>query len=201
MKSIVKKINWGKGLVPAIIQDIDTGAVLMLGYMNKQSLKKTLAIKKVWFFSRSKKRLWMKGETSGNILRLVDVKPDCDGDALLARVKPAGPTCHEGSYSCFGEGKRTGVLLDLLETIQNRKICMPKNSYTASLFRAGLDKISLKVAEESLEVIQAAQKQTKRRLVEEAADLLYHLMVLLAQRGADFREVLLEIGKRSGNGS
>lgn len=198
MKNLIKKINWNKnaGLVPAIIQDASTSAVLMLGYMNNQSLAKTLKTKKVWFYSRSKKRLWMKGETSKNILNLVSIQADCDSDALLIKAKPAGSTCHTGVYSCFRDTKTADELSGLFKVIQERKILMPKNSYTASLFKAGLDKISLKVAEEALEVVQAAQKQTKRRLIEESVDLLYHLFVLLVQKGIDLRDIYKEIIER-----
>jgi phosphoribosyl-ATP pyrophosphohydrolase/phosphoribosyl-AMP cyclohydrolase len=200
MKKLTEKIDWKKsnGLVPAIIQDADTGAVLMLGYMNKESLNKTLATKRVWFYSRTKKRLWMKGEKSKNILSVLDIKLDCDDDSLLIKVEPAGPTCHTGDYSCFREDKITAKseLSELFKIIQNRKAKMPEKSYTASLFKEGLDKMSLKVAEESLEVIHAAQKQTKKRLVEETVDLLYHLFVLLAAKKINLSEVEDEIKKR-----
>lgn len=198
MKNLTNKINWnkGKGLAPAIIQDAATSAVLMLGYMNEQSLAKTLKTKKVWFYSRSKKRLWMKGETSKNVLNLVEIKPDCDSDALLIKVRPSGPTCHTGDYSCFNESKNPNELMGLFATIQDKKITMPKGSYTASLFKAGLDKISLKVAEEALEVVQAAQKETKVRLIEESADLLYHLFVLLINQNIQIGEVEGELARR-----
>jgi phosphoribosyl-ATP pyrophosphohydrolase/phosphoribosyl-AMP cyclohydrolase len=198
MKNVISKIDWkkGGGLVPAIIQDNESRAVLMLGYMNKQSLAKTLKTQKVWFYSRSKKRLWMKGETSRNFLKLVNVKPDCDGDALLVSVKPAGPTCHTGEYSCFKTDKYPDALSKLFLTIEDRKNKMPKNSYTASLFRAGLFKICSKVAEESGEVIKAATKESKERLVEESADLLYHMFVLLAAKGIAIKEIQNEIIRR-----
>jgi phosphoribosyl-ATP pyrophosphohydrolase/phosphoribosyl-AMP cyclohydrolase len=198
MKNLVSKIDWGKGqgLVPAIIQDADSGAVLMLGYMNRESFGKTLATKKVWFYSRSKQRLWMKGETSGNVLKIVDIKSDCDNDSLLVKVRPAGPTCHRGIYSCFRESKKTNELSALFQIIQDRKAKMPRGSYTASLFRGGLDKISLKVAEEALEVVQAAQKQTKQRLAEEAVDLIYHLFVLLVGKGIGLQQIFQEIKRR-----
>ena len=200
MKNIIKKIDWKKngGLVPAIIQDASNNAILMLGYMNRQSLQNTLKTGKVWFYSRSKKRLWMKGETSKNFLAVQEIRPDCDNDTLLIKVRPAGPTCHQGEYSCFGEENRdgSGELLGLFDTIQDRKEKMPKGSYTASLFRAGLEKISLKVAEESLEVIQAANKQTKKRLIEETVDLFYHMFVLLAEKKISLGEIGTEIKKR-----
>src|SRR3989344_3237674 len=198
MKNLIKKISWSKnsGLVPAVIQDADTGAVLMLGYMDKASLAKTLRTKKVWFYSRSKKRLWMKGETSGNTLGLVEIKPDCDNDALIVKVKPTGPACHTGVYSCFGEKPESDALAELFKVIQDRKKLMPKNSYTTSLFKQGVDKISLKVAEEALEVVQAAQKETKKRLIEESVDLVYHLWTLLVSKDVSLESVSKEIKKR-----
>jgi len=198
MKNLIKKINWqkNKGLVPAIIQDFNTGAVLMLGYMNQESLVKTLKTNKVWFYSRSRQRLWMKGEISKNTLTPIEIKPDCDNDTLLIKARPAGPTCHKGNYSCFKERSKLDELPDLFKVIQDRKTLMPKNSYTASLFKAGLDKISLKVAEEGLEVVQAAQKETKRRLTEESVDLVYHLFVLLVQKGINLEEFQAEVKKR-----
>lgn len=199
MKNLIKKINWNKagGLVPTIIKDVNTGVVLMLGYMNKQALEKTLETKNVWFYSRSKKRLWMKGETSKNILNVVDMAIDCDGDALLVGVKPFGPVCHKGTLSCFNDSCGSQELLKLFKTIQCRKEKSPKNSYTASLFKAGLDKICLKVAEEALEVVQAAQKQTKERLIEESVDLIYHLFVLLSEKNISMQDINPEIKRRS----
>jgi len=198
-KKITKKINWGKGggLVPAIIQDADTRAVLMAGYMNEESLAKTIDTGKVWFYSRTKKRLWMKGEESGNVLNVVEIKTDCDDDALLIKARPSGPTCHTGDYSCFKETAVGGELSALFNTIQERKETMPEGSYTASLFKAGLDKMSLKVSEEAMEVVHAAQKQTRERLVEESADLLYHLFVLLAEKKISLVDVEAELKKRS----
>ncbi len=199
MKDLIKQINWNKsdGLVPVIIQDVCIGEVLMLGYMSKKSLVKTLKTKKVWFYSRSKKRLWMKGEVSKNVLELVDIKVDCDGDALLISAKPAGPTCHTGQMSCFGLGfTKQDALLELFETIEDRKLKMPKGSYTTSLFKEGVFKICSKVAEESGEVIKAATKESKKRLVEESADLVYHLFVLLVEKNIKLKEVCSELKKR-----
>ncbi len=195
-----KKLNWKKmdGLIPAVVQDANTNTVLMLGYMNEQALKKTLSTKKVWFYSRSKKRLWMKGEKSKNVLNFIEMKADCDGDAILIKAEPAGSTCHTGDYSCFGEDIEQKDLDSLFARIESRKTEMPKGSYTTSLFRAGLDKISLKVAEESMEVIHAAQKETRGRLIEESVDLLYHLFVLLVQKKVFLKEIGAEIKKRAG---
>jgi len=151
----------------------------------------------VWFYSRTKKRLWKKGETSGNTLRVKDISVDCDNDALLVKAIPVGPVCHTGDMSCFKEEARGNAIQELFSTIEKRKKDLPKKSYTASLFKAGLDRIVLKVSEESMEVIQAATKETKRRLVEESVDLIYHLFVLLAQKGIDLRMVEKEIRKRA----
>lgn len=193
----MKEIDWKKmeGLVPVIVQDADTDTVLMLGYMNREALQKTLSSKRVWFYSRSKKRLWMKGEKSGNILKLADVKADCDGDALLIKAQPTGPVCHTGDSTCFQE-EPWGTLGQLFSLIADRKRQMPKNSYTASLFRAGLEKIILKVAEESLEVVQAAQKETKKRLIEESVDLVYHLFALLVLKNVCLGDLEREIRSR-----
>ena len=183
-------------LIPAIIQSAVDGRVLMLGYMNTSALQKTLRTKKVWFYSRIKKRLWMKGETSGNILRYVSLAYDCDRDAVLIQAVPKGSTCHTGSPSCFGSGKAFGELSELYETIRDRKKTMPKKSYTASLFRGGMEKICEKVAEESKEVIRAGTKESKQRVIEEGVDVLYHLFVLLAERRVEFAELERELKRR-----
>jgi phosphoribosyl-ATP pyrophosphohydrolase/phosphoribosyl-AMP cyclohydrolase len=193
----MKKINWKKmnGLVPAIIQDADSSTILMLGYMNRESLTKTRKTKKVWFYSRSKKRLWMKGETSGNTLALVDIKTDCDGDALLVKAKPLGPTCHTGSDSCFEDTAGT-ILERLFSIVSDRKQKPRSGSYTTSLFRAGLNSILLKVAEESLEIVHAAQKQTRERVIEETADLLFNLCVLLVEKEISIEDLRKEMRSR-----
>lgn len=195
----IKNVDWskGNGLVPAIVQDSSTGTVLMLGYMNEESLQKTLETGDVWFYSRTKKRLWKKGEESGNVLHVVDIKLDCDNDTLLVSADPNGPTCHKGTVSCFDYELEGNELQKLFAVIAKRKSEMPEGSYTAKLFTSGLDKISLKVSEEAMEVIHAAQKQTKERLVEETVDLLYHLFVLLAEKNVTLKEVSEEIQKRS----
>jgi phosphoribosyl-ATP pyrophosphohydrolase/phosphoribosyl-AMP cyclohydrolase len=150
----------------------------------------------VWFYSRTKQRLWKKGEASGNTLQVQSMKLDCDNDALLVKTTPAGPVCHTGADSCFGHEQCSPALTDLFTTIVRRKVSMPKGSYTASLFRAGVDKIALKVSEEALEVIQVAQKETKKRLVEESVDLIYHLFVLLAKKGVALKDIDAEVSKR-----
>lgn len=192
------KIDWKKvsGLVPVIVQDASNGAVLMLGYMNKEALEKTVSSGFVWFYSRTKERLWMKGEESENTLKVKDILLDCDGDTLLVKAIPNGPTCHTGKDTCFGETIDGGSLQKLFSTIASRKKNLPADSYTASLFKAGLDKIALKVAEESLEVVHAAQKETKERLTEESVDLIYHLFVLLAEKGINLNDIEKEIIRR-----
>src|SRR3989338_636669 len=171
-EKIADKLDWKKagGLVPAVIQDNASGTVLMLGYVNEESLKKTLETGEMCFYSRTKGRLWKKGETSGNVLKVVDIKLDCDNDTLLVLAEPEGPTCHKGTVSCFDYELAENELQKLFAVITKRKSEMPEGSYTATLFSSGLDKISLKVSEEAMEVIHAAQKQTKERLVEETVD-------------------------------
>ena len=177
----ISRLNFKKstGLVPAIIQDTETDQVLMLGYMNKEALQKTLKTKKITFFSRSKNRLWQKGETSGNYLKLVSIAKDCDNDTLLIKAKPQGPTCHTGNTSCFNTSQFN--LQNLFKLIQQRKKDLPKNSYTAKLFQSGQKKILAKIKEESAEVIKAATKEAKKRLIEETCDLIYNLFVLLVE--------------------
>lgn len=191
------KIKWKKvSLIPAIIQDSDTDQVLMLGYMTKESLQMTRKTKTVWFFSRSKNRLWQKGESSGNKLNVIRILLDCDNDTLLIKAKPTGPTCHTGGYSCFGENKIFNPITELFDTIKERKINQPKNSYTTSLFIGGTNKIIGKVMEETTEVIKASLFETKKRLIEEAVDLLYHLFVLLADKNISINNIFEEIEKR-----
>lgn len=198
MKINTNKINWKKvdGLLPAVVQDSETGTVLMLGYMNKAALAKTKKTGFVWFYSRTKKRLWKKGETSGNTLRVAEVRLDCDNDSLLVSAIPIGPVCHTGNISCFWKNVETDAIRKLFATIESRKKEMPEGSYTTSLFKAGLDRIALKVAEESLEVVHAARKETKKRLIEESVDLLYHLFVLLAAQNATLENITAEISRR-----
>lgn len=192
------KIDFAKmgGLVPAIVQDSDSGAVLMLGYMNEAALERTMKEKKVTFWSRSKQRLWQKGEESGNYLKLVSMESDCDNDAILIQAVPAGPTCHTGAYSCFGPAAG-GILRRLFDIIKKRKLEMPADSYTSSLFRGGPTAILEKVAEESDEVIKAAKSEGKQRLIEESADLIYHLFVLLVEEKIDLSDVENELCRRN----
>lgn len=184
-------------LIPAIIQDARTGKVLMLGFMNKEAYQKTRETKRVTFYSRSKKRLWTKGETSGNYLEVVEIKPDCDRDALLIKARPQGPTCHSGDYSCFGEQSDSlEFLLFLYNLICERKEKFSPHSYTAQLLANGTERILEKVKEESQEVVQAVQKEGKERTIEEISDLLYHLLVLMAVQDIGLGEVILCLQKR-----
>lgn len=194
----MSKINFKKlnGLVPAIIQDVTNGLVLMLGFMNEESLQKTIRTKKVWFYSRSKGRLWMKGESSKNILRVVSIVRDCDNDSLLIQVKPTGPTCHTGAISCFTTVQPANFLIELWNTIKVRQKELPQNSYTASLFKDGIDAIVQKVGEEATEVVIAGKNKSKQRLVEESCDLLYHWLTLLAAKKVNLDEISTELRKR-----
>ena len=195
------KIDFEKmdGLVPAIIQDATTKNVLMLGFMNEEAYEKTLATKHVTFWSRTRNTLWTKGETSGHFLNLVDMKIDCDNDTLLVRVNPVGPTCHTGTDTCWGEENESNPLLFLSELqsfIDKRKQEMPEGSYTTSLFTKGVNKIAQKVGEEALETVIEATNGTDDHLVYEASDLLYHLIVLLTEKGMRIEDVAEEMHKR-----
>jgi len=200
-KKIMLKINWKKmgGLVPVIIQDIINGRILMLGYVNKEALEKTINTGQMWFFSRSKKRLWLKGEESKNYLYVEEIKLDCDSDSLLVKVNPAGPTCHTGEYSCFKESAEDSLnfITKLYYLLNSRKKKLPKNSYSATLFKGGMDKIVQKIGEEATEVVIAGKNESDQRVVEESSDLLYHLLVLLVERSISFEEIILELEKRS----
>jgi phosphoribosyl-AMP cyclohydrolase / phosphoribosyl-ATP pyrophosphohydrolase len=180
------------GLAPALVMDAGKGLPLMLGFMNREALDKTLAEKRVTFFSRSKQRLWTKGETSGNVLELRDVKLDCDNDTLLIYAEPHGPTCHLGRYSCFDvpPNPPPDFLATLEALIQRRKKEMPEGSYTTTLFQKGVGRIAQKVGEEAVETVVAAMKDDREELLNESADLIYHLLVLLTERGLTLAEVI-----------
>lgn len=187
------------GLVPAIIQDADTKTVLMLGYMNKKAYEKTVATGLVTFYSRSRKCLWTKGETSNNFLHLVDIKVDCDNDTLLVKVHPDGPTCHKGTDTCWGEENEKSPLLFLAELsdfIEKRHQEMPEGSYTTSLFRDGLNRMAQKVGEEALELVIEATNGTNDRLIYEGSDMLYHLIVLLTHKGLRIEDMAAELRER-----
>jgi phosphoribosyl-ATP pyrophosphohydrolase/phosphoribosyl-AMP cyclohydrolase len=181
------------GLVPAIIQDFVTKQVLMLGYMNKEAFDKTVKTGKVTFFSRTKKRLWTKGEESGNFLNLVSVKNDCDKDTLLIKVKPEGPTCHKGTDTCWGEtnSQSFGFLSELENVIKSRREeADSKKSYVASLFKKGINKIAQKVGEEAVEVVIEAKDNDDNLFLNESADLLFHYLILLQAKGFTLKDVV-----------
>ncbi|MCH2534128.1 MAG: bifunctional phosphoribosyl-AMP cyclohydrolase/phosphoribosyl-ATP diphosphatase HisIE [Bdellovibrionales bacterium] len=185
-------LDWQKmnGLIPAIVQHADSGQVLMLGYMNEEALQVTQDTKKVTFFSRSKNKLWTKGETSKNYLNLISVSQDCDNDALLIEALPEGPTCHTGEFTCFGPKKQFGFLQQLDQIIESRKQSEEDSSYTKSLFNKGLGKISQKVGEEAVETVVASLNEPKDRVVNESADLIFHLMVLLRAQNLKLDDVV-----------
>ena len=187
------------GLVPAIIQDADTRQVLMLGYMNREAYEKTVAEGRVTFYSRTRKCLWTKGETSGNFLTVVSIKLDCDQDTLLIRVHPAGPVCHTGTDTCWGEdneGRPLDFLSQLQDFIEKRHEEMPEGSYTTSLFRDGLNRMAQKVGEEALELVIEATNGSNERMVYEGADMLYHLIVLLTSKGLRIQDLASELRVR-----
>ena len=186
-----------RGLVPAIVQDGNTREVLMLAYMNRESLTRTLEKGETYFYSRSRGEIWHKGETSGNLQSVRRVRLDCDFDTLLVEVTPEGPACHKGTYSCFEvEPQFDGFLKRLFELIEDRKESRPEGSYTTYLFNSGLDKILKKVGEEATETIVASKNQQTDELVGEASDLIYHLMVLLVERGISLEEITRELKNR-----
>ena len=196
----ISKINFKKmnGLVPAVIVDIMTRQVLMTGFMNKEALDKSIETGLVTFFSRTKNRLWTKGETSGNTLTVKEMKIDCDNDSLLIYAVPKGAICHTGAYSCFSEEKGNADFLTYLyEIIKQRKAELPDDSYTAKLFREGLSRISQKVGEEAVETVIASIKKDRKEIIEESSDLIYHLMVLLAGHGIEYAEIIENLASRN----
>jgi len=194
------KIDFEKsgGLVPAVIQDAKTGKVLMLGYMNQESFDKTQQSGKATFFSRSRQQLWTKGETSGNFLLVKEILADCDDDTLLIKAVPTGPVCHTGQDTCFNEQNTQGIsfLNSLEQLIKERKEKMPENSYTTELFEKGIKRIAQKVGEEANEVVIEAVAGDVEKLKEESADLLYHLIVLLTEKGLSFDDITDVLEKR-----
>jgi phosphoribosyl-ATP pyrophosphohydrolase/phosphoribosyl-AMP cyclohydrolase len=193
-----------RGLVPAIVQNAATREVLTLAYMNRESLTKTIETQQTWFWSRSRGELWHKGETSGNTQQVLSLTLDCDRDAIVVLVDPAGPACHTGAVSCFEtESNATGigsVLDQLYQLIQSRERERPANSYTTYLFDEGIDKILKKLGEESAETIIAAKNDDQGRLVSETSDLIYHLLVLLVARGVSLEEITKELHQRKKSG-
>ena len=201
MNDILQKAKFGAdGLIPAVVQDARTREVLTVAYMNREALQRTVERGETWFWSRSRKELWHKGETSGNLQTVVNVHLDCDEDAVLVEVEPKGPACHTGAYSCFGvEPGIEGVLADLYKLIEQRKELRPEGSYTTYLFNSGLDKILKKVGEEATETVVAAKNPDAGRLTSETADLLYHVIVLLVERGVELDDVIRELKERRAN--
>ncbi|HPG08372.1 MAG TPA: bifunctional phosphoribosyl-AMP cyclohydrolase/phosphoribosyl-ATP diphosphatase HisIE [Saprospiraceae bacterium] len=198
-QATIEKLDFAKGdgLIPVIIQDNQSEAVLMLGYMDKEALQQTLATKMVTFYSRSKDRLWTKGETSGNFLHLKSVQVDCDNDTLLMRVKPDGPVCHTGDDTCFGDiNERKFFLHKLGKIIRQRKEEGDPTSYTNKLLNRGINKIAQKVGEEAVELVIEAKDSNRRLFVGEAADLLYHFMVLLEAKEIRLKEIEQELERR-----
>ena len=191
--------NKMNGLVPAIIQDATTDKVLMLGYMNEEAYAKTVATNKVTFWSRTRNCLWTKGETSGNFLNVVSMQIDCDNDTLLVKANPVGPVCHTGSDTCWGEKNESNPLLFLTELqdfIEKRHQEMPEGSYTTSLFKDGLNRMAQKFGEEALEAVIEATNGTNERLIYEASDMIYHLIVLLTSKGMRIEELAKELQER-----
>lgn len=190
--------DFSKGLIPAIIQDASTKTVLMLGYMNEEAFEKTKSENRVTFFSRSKNRLWTKGETSNNFLNVVSIHLDCDNDSILILANPEGPTCHTGADTCFNEnnGDNAAWLDRLKHVIRSRKSASADTSYTASLFKKGTNKVAQKVGEEAVELVIEAMSQNDDLFKEEAADLLFHYLVLLEDRGIGLEEIVKVLQKR-----
>ena len=185
------------GLIPAIIRDARSGAILTLAYMNEEALRRTEESGETWLWSRSRNELWHKGATSGNTQRVVDVAPDCDRDALVVSVVPAGPACHTGAASCFADVPPPALDLDtLMAVLRDRHARRPEGSYSAYLFNEGRDKILKKIGEEATEVVIAAKGESPERLVSEIADLVYHLSVLMVEAGVGWEEVGRELGRR-----
>ncbi|HIY49147.1 MAG TPA: bifunctional phosphoribosyl-AMP cyclohydrolase/phosphoribosyl-ATP diphosphatase HisIE [Candidatus Barnesiella excrementavium] len=199
-KEKIKQLDFNKmgGLVPAIVQDCETQKVLMLGFMNEEAVCKTVETGKVTFFSRTKNRLWTKGEESGHFLLVKSIQKDCDNDTLLIQATPCGPVCHTGADTCFGEENRNDLafIQYLQDFIERRKAEMPEGSYTTSLFRSGVNRMAQKVGEEAVETVIEATNGSDERLIYEASDLLYHLIVLLTSKGYRIEDLARELKKR-----
>ena len=199
-KEKIKQLDFNKmgGLVPAIVQDCETQKVLMLGFMNEEAVCKTVETGKVTFFSRTKNRLWTKGEESGHFLLVKSIQKDCDNDTLLIQATPCGPVCHTGADTCFGEENRNDLafIQYLQDFIERRKAEMPEGSYTTSLFRSGVNRMAQKVGEEAVETVIEATNGSDERLIYEATDLLYHLIVLLTSKGYRIEDLARELKKR-----
>ncbi|RTR33173.1 bifunctional phosphoribosyl-AMP cyclohydrolase/phosphoribosyl-ATP diphosphatase HisIE [Shewanella atlantica] len=202
-EQLSSQLDWEKqaGLIPAVVQNHLTGKVLMLGYMDRAALAKTIETKSVTFFSRSKERLWTKGETSGNTLELIAIDKDCDNDSLLVQVIPNGPTCHLQTESCWPDGNAHTFIDNLSQLIASRKGQDPESSYTAHLFERGTKRIAQKVGEEGLETALAAATNDKPELIDEASDLIYHLLVLLEDQDLELADITKNLLKRHSEAS
>ncbi len=203
VNDLIAKVDFAKadGLVPAIVQDADTGAVLMLAYMNREALEQTLARNRAVFFSRSKQRLWEKGETTGHTLDVVDVAVDCDNDTLLVSARPRGPACHNGTVTCFGDEPRSAAgelafLAKLESVIAQRANQKPEESYPARLLEKGISRVAQKVGEEGVELALAGVNESDEKVIGESTDLLFHLLVLLRARGVPLRSVIAQLEAR-----
>ncbi|OIQ27530.1 MAG: bifunctional phosphoribosyl-AMP cyclohydrolase/phosphoribosyl-ATP diphosphatase [Bacteroidetes bacterium MedPE-SWsnd-G2] len=199
---MIEQLNFNKnnnGLIPVIIQDYKTATVLMLGYMNKEAFKKTRLTQKVCFYSRTKKRLWTKGESSGNFLNVIKIMTDCDFDSLLIKVKPEGPVCHKGSDSCWGESNSNALsfLSELEDKIAERRQTNLNTSYVSSLFEKGINKIAQKVGEEAIEMVIEAKDDNKDLFLNESADLLFHYLILLQAKGFGLKDVTAILEQRA----
>jgi phosphoribosyl-AMP cyclohydrolase / phosphoribosyl-ATP pyrophosphohydrolase len=188
--------KYSDGLVPVIVQDNSTQKILMLGFMNEEAFDKTKQENKVTFFSRSKKRLWTKGETSGNFLLVKEIIADCDNDTLLIKAAPAGPVCHTGADTCFDENNNEFTLAKLEAIITDRKSNPVDSSYTSSLFAKGINKIAQKVGEEAVELVIESKDDNEENFLNEAADLLFHYLILLQQKGYYFNDIINQLSKR-----
>lgn len=197
VSELLKNIKFDeRGLVPVIVQDYKTGKILMLAYMNELAFKKTIETREAWYWSRSRKELWHKGETSGNIQRVLDIKIDCDGDAILLIVEQIGNACHTGNYSCFYRSINNmpeNFLFYLEDLIKERKERLPENSYTTKLFKEGLERIMQKVGEESIEVVISGVKNISSNFAYEVSDLLYHILVALIYKNLSLRDIIEEL--------
>jgi phosphoribosyl-AMP cyclohydrolase / phosphoribosyl-ATP pyrophosphohydrolase len=194
----MSELKFSNGLIPAIVRDAKSGAILSLAYMNEESLARTKEAGETWFWSRSRNELWHKGQTSGNTQRVVHIAHDCDNDALVVTVEPAGPACHTGAMSCFdGVPPPAFDLAGLMRVLRDRYASRPPGSYSATLFNAGREKILKKVGEESAEVIIAALTEPRERVISEVADLVFHVSVLLTDIGIDWSEIGTELAKRA----
>ena len=195
---IIKSVKFdSKGLIPAVVQDATTREVLTVAYMNEEALRLTMEKGETYFWSRSRKALWHKGETSGNFQKVRAIKMDCDSDTVLVEVEPRGPACHTGAYSCFGsEAGFGGTMQELYALVEERRKKRPAGSYTTKLFEEGIDKIVKKLGEEAVETVIAAKNDSSQRIVEETSDLLYHLLVMLVAKGVTLDEIKSELVKR-----